>query len=397
MRFFIPGLAHTVTSPEYSCCAYTAKTLRLCAMLKKLGHYVVHLGHEASQVECDEHVTVTTQYDLDASYPGFDYHKATFGFDVERDHAYRTFNANAIEAIRKRKHPNDFLLCGWGHGHRAIADAHPDLITVESGIGYSGGFFARWRVWESYSILHAFLGLERVSNAGNPPNYDVVIPNHFDPSQFTFSDRKGDYFLCLGRVDTGKGVHIAIQAAVKAGVRLVIAGQGDPLVKLGLKELPPNVEFVGHADVEQRRKLLAGARGLFALTQYCEPFGGVAVEAMLSGTPIITSDWGAFPEINLHGLTGYRCRTFGDMLFAMRNIYRISSHACRDWAVWNFSMERIAPLYEKFFQDVLDVYTGEGWYEPHAERTDLSWLTKAYPDVGDAFGWTALQRSRRAS
>jgi glycosyltransferase involved in cell wall biosynthesis len=232
MRFFVPGLAHTVTSPDYTACAYTQKTLRLCAMLRNLGHHVVHLGHEASQVDCDEHVTVTREYDLVTSYPGFDYRKATFKFDVQNDFAYKVFNANAIEAIRRRKQPRDFLLCGWGHGHRAIADAHPDLIVVEPGIGYSGGHFARWKVFESYAILHAYLGMERVENGGNPPNYDVVIPNHFDPAQFTFDDRKGDYFLCLGRVDLGKGVHVAIQACEAIGARLIVAGHEGSLLEV---------------------------------------------------------------------------------------------------------------------------------------------------------------------
>jgi glycosyltransferase involved in cell wall biosynthesis len=384
VRFFVPGLAHTVTSPDYTACAYTQKTLRLCAMLRKLGHHVIHLGHEASRVDCDEHVTVTTQHDLDVTYPGFDYHMSTFRFDTQRDHAYRVFNANAIEAIRIRKQPRDFLLCGWGHGHRPIADAQSDLIVVEPGIGYSGGHFARWKCFESYAILHAYLGMERVENGGNPPNYDVVIPNHFDPSLFTFDDRKDTHFLCLGRVDLGKGVHVAIQACEAIGARLIIAGQGD-LSRVGYgpgqKPIPPGVEFVGHADVEQRRKLLSKARGLFALTQYCEPFGGVAVEAMMSGTPVISTDWGAFTETNPHGITGYRVRTFEEILWAARNIGRIIPANCREWALANYSMDRVGRMYQNYFESVLDVYLGAGWYEPHPERTDLDHLTMPHPTM----------------
>lgn len=390
-RLHVMGLPHTVTSKEYTACAYTQKVLKLCAMMRKLGHHVIHYGNEASVVDCDEHVTVTTRYDLEVTYPGFDYRKTTFRFDVEKDHVYRAFYANAIREIGIRKQPLDVLLCMWGAGHKPVADAHPDMIAIEPGIGYAGGHFARWRVWESYAIMHAFCGLHRVSDASNPPWYDVVIPNFFDPADFTFSDRKCDYFLALGRVDTGKGVHIAIQACEKLGSKLVIAGQGDPCEKLGYPVLPSCVEFVGHADVKQRRRLMAGARGLFALTQYVEPFGGVAVEAMLSGTPIICTDWGAFTETVPHGVTGFRCRTFADILSAMRNLDRIIPANCRDWAM-NYTCDAIAPRYDRYFHDVYDVHAGAGggrpagWYAEHPDRLrDIGCMEMPMPSMRRRF------------
>jgi glycosyltransferase involved in cell wall biosynthesis len=381
-RFHMLTPPHTIANDDYMACAYTQKARKLTTMLKSLGHTVFFYGHERSAVDADELVAVTTQRDLDAAYPGFDFRRETFKFNVE-DSCYRTYFRNAIGEIWKRKEPLDFILATWGAGNKPVCDAHPDLISVEPGCGYAGGYFARWKVFESYALLSAYQGLTAVGEAGHSSNYDVCIPNFFDVSQFDYQLVKKDYFLFVGRLGTGKGLHIVMQLAEKLGFRLIVAGQGSlsdaGYGGNGQPPVPGNVEFVGYADVEMRRRLMADAKGVFVLSQFNEPFGGVQIEAMLSGTPIITSDWGVFPETNLHGLTGFRCRTFADMLWAARNIDRIRPEACRQWAEANYSMERVSLMYDRYFRDVMDVYAGAGWYEPHPDRTDLDWLTRRYP------------------
>jgi tRNA modification GTPase len=46
---------------------------------------------------------------------------------------------------------------------------------------------------------------------------------------------------------------------------------------------------------------------------------------------------------------------------AGQNIDKIKPSDCRKFAE-KFSLENVAPMYEKYFQDVLNVYTGNGWY-----------------------------------
>jgi glycosyltransferase involved in cell wall biosynthesis len=354
MRFHVLGVPHTVTNTDYLTCAFTQKVLKFGEMMTPRGHEVIHYGHEDSNLTCTEHVTVIGNTDLQKAYGSYDWRREFYRYDMS-DSAYKTFYVNAIREIAKRKQPGDFLLPFWGQGVKPICDAHPDMIVVEPGIGYAAGHFARWKIFESYAVLHAYMGLNSVARC-RPDWYATVIPNYFDPRDFTYKAKKQAYFLFMGRVYEGKGVEIAIEVTKEIGAPLIIAGQCPDG-----RQFPDHVRFVGSANKAQRRELMANARAAFCPSLYLEPFAGVSIEMLLSGTPIITTDWGSFTENNINGVTGYRCRTHRQFVDAARNIDKIKPKACRQFAE-QFLLENIAPRYEQYFQSVTDVYTGKGWY-----------------------------------
>lgn len=378
-RFHMLAIPHTITTPEYSTCAFTQKVVKLSKMLKARGHTVIHYGHADSVVACDENVTVTTKADLERSFPGHDWRTQGWPAATPEDHVYQVFYANAIAEVERRKQPGDFLLCN-GARHRPVAEAHSDLIAVEPGIGYPNGGFARFRVFESYAVLHGYRGMTNIESSANDWWYDAVIPNYFDLDDFDFTREKDDYFLFLGRVISDKGINVALQIAQALGTRILVAGVGE----LTGEECPPDpplsefATLLGPVGPAERRKLLAGAKALIAPSQFLEPFCGVQIEAMLSGTPVISTDWGAFAEYNIHGVTGYRCRNFEQFLWAAKNIDNIDPIACRTWAERNFSLERVGEMYDEYFDSVAAIFNGRGWYEPKPDRTDLNWLYK-YP------------------
>lgn len=371
--FHIPCLPHLPANKQESLsCAFTQKTIKMASMMKSLGHKVIAYGIEGSEVECDEFIQVASRYDLVQSFG--ERQDVTKFYNLKHGHIYDVFSDNAIREINKRKTDIDFLLCSYGWGHKDIADAVGLRLTIESGIGYNDTF-AEFKVFESSAWMHTIYGR---AGQENGKNYDCIIPNFFDVDDFEYSEEKEDYILFLGRLIHRKGIEIAIQAAERAGVRLLVAGQhcGD---NINLNR--PNVEYVGYADIETRKRLLSRAKALIVPTVYIGPFEGVHVEAGLSGTPVITSAHGVFSEAVLHGTTGYRCRTMDQYVTAIKNIDAIRPIDCRTYAVGNYSMEKIKWMYDEYFDTLLDLVTGKGYYAEHPDKRSYDAWARVFPNL----------------
>lgn len=374
LRFHLLGLPHIPTTTEFQNCAYTQKIVKLGRMLAGLGHDVTFYGGEGSDVMCKEFVPILSNAERVACYGEYNWRKGFFREGDGEDAAHQAFNANAIREIGARKQSGDFLLCPMGLHDKPIADAvGGDMHVVESGIGYSG-IFSDKRVFESYAWMHHLYGRYGQDDGGW---YDAVIPNYFDPADFPYQAAKGDYVLFIGRLIRRKGLDVAVQVTKALGLPLIVAGQGELVnPNEGLAITDAHVTHVGSVGAEERGRLMGGARCIMAPTYYLEPFGGVAVEAQLCGTPVITSDWGAFPETIQHGKTGYRCRTFEQFCWSVSNADKLSPADCHNWAVANYSMGRVAQMYNEYFHMLADVSSGGGWYERHDDRTSMDWLCK---------------------
>ena len=118
--------------------------------------------------------------------------------------------------------------------------------------------------------------------------------------------KKGDYYFIVSRIVGAKGLDIAVEAALKMGFKLKIAGspagyyfEHDKLIK----KSQGKVEFLGQVSDEELAKLYKGAKGFLALSKD-EDFGITPVESMLSGTPVIAFNGGGYKETVIDGKTG---------------------------------------------------------------------------------------------
>ena len=326
-------------------------TIRFARLLKLLGCHVTLYGSEENEAPCDELVTVVTKEEQKVILDGIDYQYAPM-----HNRAYPLWalaNNRSIIEIGKRKQPRDFLFTIGGVAQEPVAKAHPDLMAVEYSIGYVSQF-AAYRVYESHYWRAMSTGAQGQVDGRF---FDEVIPLFFDESEFTFREKKDPFALFVGRLTPKKGLETACRAAQAAGIPLKVIGHGDTsLVTHG-------AEFVGAVSQEERNDYMSRATALICPTTYVEPFGSVAVEAQMCGTPVVCPDFGGFVETVEHGVTGYRCKYLGEFAKALKECAKFDAtdhREIRERAVRLYSIPQVAKQYEAYFKR-LGLLWADGW------------------------------------
>jgi glycosyltransferase involved in cell wall biosynthesis len=194
------------------------------------------------------------------------------------------------------------------------------------------------------------------------PQIAQVVQNGIALEHLPLTRKKGEYLLWLGRFCEEKGPHVAIDAARRTGMRLVLAGQIYPFsyhqqyfercIRPCLESSPAQFTFVGTPAFAQKRELLRFARALLVPSLCEETSSLVAMEAMACGTPVIAFRRGSIAEIVRHGETGFLVDTPEEMAEAAREAGTINSFACRSRVEALFSHLRMADDYGRLYQKI---------------------------------------------
>lgn len=166
-------------------------------------------------------------------------------------------------------------------------------------------------------------------------------------------------FRKVKRVEDVIRVFHKIRQAMPA--KLLLVGDGPDRYKaeelcrqLGACE---DVEMLG--KLRSTKEILSGC-DLFLLTSESESFGLAALEAMAARVPVISSNTGGIPEVNIHGETGFLSdvgdvdsmgRHAVELLSDPEMLERFKTQAYE--RAKGYDIQHILPLYEKIYESVL--------------------------------------------
>jgi N-acetyl-alpha-D-glucosaminyl L-malate synthase BshA len=213
--------------------------------------------------------------------------------------------------------------------------------------------YKHFDVVKEIKVIPNFIDLQRFSLQAKDHFKLAIAPNNERIVVHTSNFRK------VKR--TQDVVHIFEKIQKEIPSKLLMVGDGPERVYCEQLcrdlEICDNVRFLGKQDAVEE---ILSVSDLFIMPSESESFGLAALEAMACKVPVITSNAGGLPELNIDGITGFMDNV-GDIdgmakhaIFILKNDKQLA--AFKEGALkraQQFDLSLILPIYEQYYMDVL--------------------------------------------
>ncbi len=243
----------------------------------------------------------------------------------------------------------------WLAGDRYAAP----LVTTMHGrldLPDQRALLSRFRHWPIVSISDA----QRKPVADLRLNWRATVHHGLDLERiYQLGTGAEGYLAFVSRLTPEKAPDLAIRVAIRAGMKIVVAGvvpdEEKEYFESKVKPLldHPLVDWVGELDDEGKNRMLGGAAGFIVPIQWDEPFGLAFIEALATGTPIISCPRGSLPELIEDGRHGFLVSSEDELVDACRKLKTLDRNECRHWVLERYSPSRMAADYERVYQGLV--------------------------------------------
>ncbi|MFB6457568.1 N-acetyl-alpha-D-glucosaminyl L-malate synthase BshA [Chitinophaga sp. Hz27] len=213
--------------------------------------------------------------------------------------------------------------------------------------------FKSFQIEKDISVIYNFVDTQRFSRRELPHFRKAIAPNGEKILLHVSNFRK------VKRVPDVIKIFKQVRDAMPAKLLLVGDGPDRPTIECMCRELGlcDDIRFVGK---QEQLEDVMSISDLFILPSEYESFGLAALEAMASEVPVISSNAGGLPEINIPGVTGYMGDVGDTDTMAKHAIHLLEDEALlarvRKGA-WEqaqrFHIDNIIPQYEALYEQVL--------------------------------------------
>jgi glycosyltransferase involved in cell wall biosynthesis len=205
-------------------------------------------------------------------------------------------------------------------------------------------------------------GVSASQHRAFPANSPLLPPidNGVSTELLAARHAKRAFALCLGRICPEKGFHLAIVAATKVGLPLLLAGAVFPYdahERYFREQIAPRLDskrrWIGPIGFARKRRLLTAARCLLVPSLVPETSSLVAMEALACGTPVVAFPSGALAEIIDHGRTGFLVADATEMADAIKAAAGLDPEVCRAQARERFPIGRMIAAYLQRYRQLV--------------------------------------------
>lgn len=196
-----------------------------------------------------------------------------------------------------------------------------------------------------------------LARGGIAPDRTIVLRNPVTPwrGERVEAERNRSVMF-VGRLERDKGVDKVAEAAERAGLPLVIIGDGPLRAELAARH--PQAQLMGWRSPAEIAALIAHARILVVATRWRETFGLVTLEAVMSGVPVLISRHALIAD----EVAGLGCAEICNPSDVDDLAARLAHLGKDDQAVQRMSLagferaRRLAPTPERWCDDLLALY-----------------------------------------